>query len=221
MKKSKILLAIAFIATLNIVAFLDTPTASAALTKAQKQACYERWAGRATGSAAGEDAKSFDEAAFKKTNCYKERTCKIERYEDGAVIHCFNVETGEFDSENIDNRPSADPDNAETSGGCNTGCGETVEGCGDIKTSIIKCNTKGGNPLMSILIQVINFLAVGVGIAVVGGIVWGGMMYASSNGDAGKTKQGVTIIVNAVVGLLLFMFMYALINFIVPGGVFN
>lgn len=212
MKKSKIFIAIAFVATLNIVAFLDTPTASAALTKAQKQACYERWAGRSTGTAGGDGAKTFDEAAFKKTNCFKENTCKIERYEDGAVIHCFNVETGKFDSQNSDNRPSTD------SGG---GGDETIDGCGDIKTSIIKCNTKGGNPIMSILIQVINFLAVGVGIAVVGGIIWGGMIYASSNGDSAKTKQAITIIVNAVVGLLLFIFMYALINFIVPGGVFN
>lgn len=98
---------------------------------------------------------------------------------------------------------------------------DIIEGCGDIKTSIIKCNTEGGNPVMSILLQIINFLAVGVGIAVVGGITWGGMLYASSNGDAGKTKQAITIIVNAVVGLLLFIFMYALINFLVPGGLFT
>lgn len=93
--------------------------------------------------------------------------------------------------------------------------------CKDLKTSIIECNTDGGNPLMSILIQVINFLAVGVGIAVVGGIIWGGMIYATSNGDSGKTKQAITIIVNAIVGLLLFMFMYAFINYLVPGGLFN
>lgn len=74
---------------------------------------------------------------------------------------------------------------------------------------------------MGIIIQLINFLAVGVGIAVVGGIIWGGMLYASSNGDPSKTKQGVTVIINAVVGLLLFMFMYAIINYLVPGGVFN
>ena len=69
--------------------------------------------------------------------------------------------------------------------------------------------------------QVINFLAVGVGIAVVGGIIWGGMIYASSNGDSAKTKHAITIIVNAVVGLLLFIFMYAFINFLVPGGLFT
>jgi len=94
-------------------------------------------------------------------------------------------------------------------------------GCAGIDTSIIKCDNKGGNPVVSLVLQVINFMAVGVGIAVVGGIIWGGMRYASSNGDASKAKQGVTTIVNAVVGLLLFIFMYAFFNYLVPGGLFG
>ena len=99
--------------------------------------------------------------------------------------------------------------------------GSTVSGCGDIQTSLIKCDTSNENPVIGILLQVINFLAVGVGIAVVGGITWGGMLYASSNGDSSKAKQGITTIVNAVLGLILFMFVYALVNFLVPGGLFN
>jgi len=99
--------------------------------------------------------------------------------------------------------------------------GSGAVGCANIKTSLINCDDNGGNPIISLLLQIINFLAVGVGIAVVGGITWGGMMYASSNGDAAKIKQGKTIIVNAVVGLILFFFMYALINFLVPGGLFS
>lgn len=103
--------------------------------------------------------------------------------------------------------------------------GTTVNGCTDSNgnpvSTLIKCDTKGGNPVVSMLLQVINFLAVGVGIAVVGGIAWGGMLYASSNGDSSKAKQGITTIVNAVLGLILFMFIYALVNFLVPGGLFN
>lgn len=98
---------------------------------------------------------------------------------------------------------------------------EAPNKCGQIETSLIDCDTNGGNPVISLVLQVINFLAVGVGIAVVGGIIWGGLLYASSNGDSSKAKQGITTIVNAVIGLLFFMFMYALINFIVPGGLFT
>lgn len=99
--------------------------------------------------------------------------------------------------------------------------GSTVSGCGDIQTSLIRCEGSSDNPVVNVLLQIINFLAVGVGIAVVGGIAWGGMLYASSNGDSAKAKQGITTIVNAVIGLLLFMFIYALVNYLVPGGVFN
>ncbi|MEO5499435.1 MAG: hypothetical protein ABIR46_02975 [Candidatus Saccharimonadales bacterium] len=96
------------------------------------------------------------------------------------------------------------------------------DGCAGITTSpIIKCDDSGGNPILNLMLQIINFLAVGVGIAVVGGIIWGGLIYASSNGDSSKVQQAKTIIVNAVIGLLLFIFMYAIVNFLVPGGLFT
>lgn len=93
--------------------------------------------------------------------------------------------------------------------------------CDSIETTFIQCNSDGGNPVVSLLLQLINFLAIGVGLAVVGGIIWGGLVYASSNGDSGKVQQAKTIIVNAVIGLLLFIFLYAIVNFLVPGGLFT
>lgn len=95
--------------------------------------------------------------------------------------------------------------------------------CGGIETSIIDCSVSGAQDdgVWGIIIQVINFLAVGVGIAVVGGIIWGGMLYASSNGDSSKSKQGVKFIVNSIIGLVLFMFTYAITDYLVPGGFFS
>lgn len=72
-----------------------------------------------------------------------------------------------------------------------------------------------------IVVMAINFLAIGVGIAVVGGIVWGSLWYTTANGNAGQAQQGISIIVNSVVGLVLYLFMWALINFLVPGGLFT
>lgn len=97
---------------------------------------------------------------------------------------------------------------------------EGATGCAGVETNILNCDNKGGNPVASLVLQIINFLAVGVGIVVVGGIVWGSLLYTTSNGDSGKAQQGITTIVNAVIGLLLFIFTYAIINFVVPGGVF-
>ncbi len=99
--------------------------------------------------------------------------------------------------------------------------GGTIDGCGSIQTSIIKCDTSKDNPILSIVLQVVNFLAVGVGIAVAGGITWGGFLYTQANGNSGKTQEAVTVITNSIIGLLAFIFMYAIINWLVPGGLFN
>lgn len=207
--KTTPILAIAVV-IIGALATVLAPSPVEALTKAQQQACQDKWAGNyAASSQKVKDYRNSKCPTSKGGNC----TSSNQRLpKDGGgeeirtTIKC--PVSGKDGGGNNDTPPA---DNG----------GETIDGCGDIKTSIIKCNTRGGNPVMSILIQVINFLAVGVGIAVVGGIIWGGMIYASSNGDSAKTKQAITIIVNAVVGLLLFMFMYALINFIVPGGLFT
>ena len=93
--------------------------------------------------------------------------------------------------------------------------------CGDAVTAIIKCDAStDGGPVVGLLVEIINFLAVGVGVAVAGGIVWGGFVYSQANGNSTKTQEGITIIVNAVIGLMLFIFMYAIVNWLVPGGLF-
>ena len=99
--------------------------------------------------------------------------------------------------------------------------------CGGVQTSIdfgsssSLCTAKGASPITALILWAIGFLAVGVGVAVVIGIAFGGIMYAASDGDATKAKQGRDIIMNAIIGLLLFIFMYAAVNFFVPGGVFK
>ena len=86
-----------------------------------------------------------------------------------------------------------------------------------------KTNPDGSinNPVFIALLGMFNFLAIGVGVVVTGGIVFGGIQYITANGNSSKTQQGVTVIVNSVIGLFLFIFMYALLNFIVPGGLFR
>ena len=94
--------------------------------------------------------------------------------------------------------------------------------CNGVETSIdFGCNNYQTDSVSAIIMYVINFMAIGVGIAVVAGIAWGGFMYTQAGGDSGKTKQAISIIINSVIGLVLFIFMYALANFLVPGGIFT
>lgn len=77
------------------------------------------------------------------------------------------------------------------------------------------------NPIFFYLKNILYFLAGGVGLAVVGGIVTGSYLYITARADAGQTKKGQMIILNSVIGLLLFIFMYAILQFLIPGGVFS
>lgn len=91
------------------------------------------------------------------------------------------------------------------------------------KTCFPKESQNGGvtNPIIIGLLEIFNFLAIGVGLVVTGGIIYGGILYATANGNASKGQQGITIITNSVIGLLLFIFMYAILNYLVPGGLFG
>lgn len=66
---------------------------------------------------------------------------------------------------------------------------------------------------------IIQFLATGIGLAVVGGILTGGIMYMTARDNAKQTQQAIYIITNAIIGLILFILMFSIINFLIPGGI--
>lgn len=94
--------------------------------------------------------------------------------------------------------------------------------CNGVETSIdFQCDTYDTDGVSAIIMYVINFMAVGVGIAVVIGIIFGGITYAQSDGEESKAKEGREMIANSIIGLFLFLFLYAGADFLLPGGAFN
>lgn len=94
--------------------------------------------------------------------------------------------------------------------------------CNGVETSIdFHCSDNSTDGVSAILMYVINFMGIGVGIAVVIGIILGGVKYAASDGDEAKAKEGREMIANSIIGLFLFIFLYAGANFLIPGGAFN
>lgn len=94
----------------------------------------------------------------------------------------------------------------------------------DGETTCIAIDESGNveqNPIYIYLRYILIFLAGGVGIAVVGGIVYGSYMYITARSSAAQTEKGQNIIINSVIGLLMFIFMYAILQFIIPGGIFG
>jgi hypothetical protein len=98
--------------------------------------------------------------------------------------------------------------------------------CGGAETSVINCDQAGGTTVEStgvwgLLILVINILSAGIGIAAVGGVVYGSIMYTASGGSVEQTKKAREIIANTIVGIVLYIAMWAFLNYIIPGGMFK
>lgn len=118
--------------------------------------------------------------------------------------------------------------------------------CGGVQTAIISCNENGkvtckdgnapsnnrcadgsapsavdSNGVWGILKLAINIMTTGVGILAVGGIVYGSILYTSAGGSSEQTKKAMGIITNVVIGLVAYILMYAITNFLIPGGLFS
>lgn len=93
---------------------------------------------------------------------------------------------------------------------------------GDINKA--SCCPGTGNPTaMACLINkyvnpVVNLLAVIVGVVVLGSIIAGSIQYSASGGDPGKVSAAKKRILNAVLALAGFIFLYAFLQWVIPGG---
>jgi hypothetical protein len=105
---------------------------------------------------------------------------------------------------------------SESSTACRAGSSVTymadVNNCSEIS----KCDL-----MTKYVYPFINFLSALVGLVVVISIVIGGIQYGSSAGDPQKVTAAKNRIRNALIALVTFIFLYSLLNFLVPGGLFQ
>lgn len=95
-------------------------------------------------------------------------------------------------------------------------CGATDQG--QVKTSInIGCAGKG-EPVADMAFAIIRFLTNGAGLVIVGSIIYGGLQYTGSRGDPNSTAMAINRIRSSVVALLIFIFAFAILNYIIPRG---
>jgi hypothetical protein len=109
--------------------------------------------------------------------------------------------------------------------------GSTVmaETCANVPTAIIGNDLCGGatntgsdvnnNAVMVILKNVLKIMNIGVGIAAVGGLGYAGLLYTTAADSADQTKKAIGIIRDVIIGLIAYVMMFVLLNFLVPGGV--
>ena len=83
-----------------------------------------------------------------------------------------------------------------------------------------ECYTKDDNSFMPTLLGIINFVLGVLGFVTVAVIILGGVMYATSAGDATKVQKAKSTILYGIVGLIIALLAFAIVNFIL-GGIFG
>lgn len=126
--------------------------------------------------------------------------------DDGALVNGKLNAQGECDVTISSSRTPGNPD---------------VNYCGDKdKNAVVTgmdfgCKHKG-NAVLDLTFAIIRFLTLGVGVVVIGSMVFAGIQYTASRGDPNATGQALKRIASSAGALVLFMFIYAILNWVVP-----
>lgn len=102
--------------------------------------------------------------------------------------------------------------------------------CNDFSDNSNKCNidaradcTEGADSgncgITSYIVVFINILSGLVGVVVIGVLVVSGIQYSASSGDPSAAAAARKKIINALLALVMFAFMYGFMQWLVPGGV--
>lgn len=88
-----------------------------------------------------------------------------------------------------------------------------------------ECEPEGDEELNStncgiirLVVNVTNFLSAIAGIALVASLMISGYLYMTARDNAGQIEKAKSRIIQTLLALVLFIFMYALLNFLIPGG---
>ncbi len=80
---------------------------------------------------------------------------------------------------------------------------------------------KNISPILDLAYAVIRFLSIGVGIVIAISVIMSGIQYSMSEGNAEVTQKAKSRIRSAILGLIIYVFTFAILQFMVPGGVFK
>jgi hypothetical protein len=88
-----------------------------------------------------------------------------------------------------------------------------------VKHTCVANDPKTGGAIVVYLKAILQYLSGAVGLVVVLMLVIAGIQYITSVGDPGRIKSAKDRITNAIIALALFIFGFAILSFIIPGGI--
>ena len=87
--------------------------------------------------------------------------------------------------------------------------------CTDPKDLSCIDDPMGGDDLMTIVSRIINVVIGLVGLISVVMIIYGGIQYTLSAGDSGKVKKAKDTILYGIIGLIIALLAFAIVNFVI------
>jgi len=157
--------------------------------------------------------------------------------------NCLSV-TEEYVNDTANREQRAEEINCTNSGGvwtfegtadnprffCDTSAADDAGGAGSPEPPDIsnpddrKCEGETLNEdncgIVAYLNVIFNFISGGIVLAVIGNIIYSGIMYSTAEGDPGKSAKAKKRIAEAIVALIMYMLLYSFITWLIPGGVF-
>lgn len=86
----------------------------------------------------------------------------------------------------------------------------------EVSTSILKSDWQ----IEDILNLILRILTVGASILATGSIIFASFLYITAGGNSGQVQKAKTMIFNTVVGVIVYIFMWTILEWLIPGGVF-
>ena len=96
--------------------------------------------------------------------------------------------------------------------------------CGVLPKALCTAATEGDKDAIEetgtwkLLNLVIVIMTAGAGILAIGGIIYGAAMYTTAGGNQEQVKKARGILTNVVIGIVAFAAMFALLQWLLPGG---
>jgi hypothetical protein len=85
----------------------------------------------------------------------------------------------------------------------------------------ITCSKSNCDLVNKYLNPIIEAMAAIFGTIAVISIIVGGIQYSSSQGDPQKVSNAKKRIINTIIAIFAFLFLYSFLQFLIPGGIFN
>jgi len=77
------------------------------------------------------------------------------------------------------------------------------------------------NPIVKDLNTIVTFLSAAVGIAVIGALIYAGIRYSIAGDNPQEVGAAKQKIINALIALVFYISIFSIVQWLIPGGLFN